>query len=112
MISICRLTPDQIRWQQIKGYLDRVPIPVFDLANLQAISDVLGDTQAGLTGGQIGQLLAQSGIADSDVSTKRHRLFDALARRQARRSWRCSMILAARGLALRQRRVERRDLER
>jgi hypothetical protein len=65
------------------GYLVCVAIPVFDLANLQAICDVLGDTQAGLTGGQIGQLLAQSGIADSDVSTKRHRLFDALAKRQA-----------------------------
>lgn len=58
-------------------------IPVFGPENLQAICDVLADTEAGLTGSQIGRLLAQMGIADSEISTKRHRLFDALSRRQA-----------------------------
>jgi hypothetical protein len=56
----------------------------FDPATLQAICDVIGDTSSGLTGGQIGQLLERVGIADSDISTKRHRLYDALSRRQVR----------------------------
>lgn len=50
---------------------------------LQAICDVLGDTADGLTGGEIGQLLAQARIEDPLAgATKRHRLFAALQARQ------------------------------
>lgn len=50
---------------------------------LQAICDVLGDTSAGLTGTEIGQLLARCGIDDPLPGiTKRKRLFEALRARQ------------------------------
>jgi uncharacterized protein (TIGR02391 family) len=49
---------------------------------LQKICDVLGATNDGLTGFEISTLLKQVGILDSELSTKRHRLFDALKKRQ------------------------------
>jgi uncharacterized protein (TIGR02391 family) len=58
------------------------PIPKFEGNHLQAVCDVLGSTEDGLTGTEIGQLLTRCGIADSETSTKRRRLFDALNRRQ------------------------------
>jgi len=65
-------------------------LAAFDPAALQAICDVLADTSTGLTGSEIGRLLAQLGIADSVISTKRYRLCDALTQRQARdRSGNC-----------------------
>jgi hypothetical protein len=61
-----------------------MPISMFDANALQAICGVLGDTSTGLTGSEIGRLLDQAGIEDCGISTKRHRLYDALSRRQQR----------------------------
>jgi uncharacterized protein (TIGR02391 family) len=68
-------------------------IPALDAGVLQALCDVLADTGAGLTGSEIGQLLAHLAIEDSEISTKRHRLNDALGRRQARDG--CGNLVAA-----------------
>jgi uncharacterized protein (TIGR02391 family) len=58
-------------------------IPSFSEQQLQAICDVLGDTSDGLTGSEIGRLLAQCRIEDpSPGVTKRNRLFHALSKRQ------------------------------
>lgn len=60
-------------------------IPTFEATKLQAICDVLGDTEHGLTGGEIGRALAAVGIEDPLAgATKRHRIFEALAARQQR----------------------------
>ena len=60
------------------------PLPPFDDARLEAISSVLGDTASGLTGSEIGRVLAQLGVDDTGPSTKRWRIFEALKARQAR----------------------------
>ena len=58
-------------------------VPSFDTVHLQRICDVLGDTGGGMTGSEIGRTLRQLDIHDPfPGSTKRHRLFDALAARQ------------------------------
>lgn len=58
-------------------------IPKLDQAHLQAVCDIIGDTAEGLTGSEIGRLLAQCGINDPQPAmTKRHRLFLALHTRQ------------------------------
>lgn len=58
-------------------------LPQFNDQTLQAICDVLGHTDTGLTGSEIGRLLRDCRISDpSPTLTKRHRLFDALAERQ------------------------------
>jgi uncharacterized protein (TIGR02391 family) len=58
-------------------------IPSLPAPVLQKISDIIGDTANGLTGGEIGRFLAQAGIEDpSPGGTKRHRLYDALSARQ------------------------------
>lgn len=58
-------------------------IPPLDENVLQAICNGLGDTNEGLTGSEIGQLLAQCGIDDpSPVMTKRVRLFEVLKAKQ------------------------------
>jgi len=58
-------------------------IPPIGEAELEAICAVLADTHTGLTGGEIGRLLSQVGIADlSPTMTKRHRLYGALFTRQ------------------------------
>ena len=60
-------------------------ISSFSEQQLEAICDVLGDTNTGLTGSEIGRILAQCGIEDLDPSlTKRHRLYNALKQRQQR----------------------------
>lgn len=59
-------------------------IPLFNENVLQAICDVLGATDDGLTGFEIAKLLKQVEIQDSEISTKKHRLFDALKKRQDR----------------------------
>lgn len=52
---------------------------------VEAVAQVLGDTSSGLTGSEIGRLLAQCGIDDpSSGSTKWRRLCDALLDRQRR----------------------------
>lgn len=60
-------------------------VPPIRETALQAICDVLGDTDSGLTGSEIGRYLAQAGIEDpTPQMTKRHRLFHALKIRQDR----------------------------
>lgn len=60
-------------------------IPALPNENLEAICDILGDTQTGLTGAEIGRYLGACNIADPEPSiTKRHRLFTALKTQQAR----------------------------
>lgn len=57
-------------------------IPAFNENILRKLADVLAETSGGLTGFEIGLLLRQVDIHDSDLTTKRHRLFDALKKRQ------------------------------
>jgi uncharacterized protein (TIGR02391 family) len=58
-------------------------IPKLDDANLQALCDILGATDTGLTGSEIGRYLGECGIADPiPQMTKRHRLYEALRARQ------------------------------
>jgi uncharacterized protein (TIGR02391 family) len=60
-------------------------IPSLSENQLQAIANVLGDTSAGFTGSEIGDLLKRAGIDDvSPGITKRNRLFDALSAKQQR----------------------------
>jgi len=59
------------------------PVSEFAAIHLQSICDVLADTDTGLTGSEISQLLSHMGISDpTPAATKRHRLFDALNARQ------------------------------
>lgn len=59
-------------------------VPEFTESQLDAICGVLGDTDTGLKGSEIGRLLARCGIEDpSPKLTKRYRLCEALSRRQA-----------------------------
>jgi uncharacterized protein (TIGR02391 family) len=58
-------------------------VPAFDDPTLQALCDILGATDTGLTGPEIGRFLAECGITDpAPMITKRHRLFAALRQRQ------------------------------
>ncbi len=58
-------------------------IPSLDDNLLRAICDLIGDTSVGLTGSEMGRLLAQQNIPDIDpMITKRHRLFIALQSKQ------------------------------
>jgi uncharacterized protein (TIGR02391 family) len=59
-------------------------IPEFSHTELESICNVLADTSRGLTGSEMGSILARLGIPDPmPTITKRHRLFEALAKRQA-----------------------------
>ncbi|HEY9685408.1 MAG TPA: TIGR02391 family protein [Coleofasciculaceae cyanobacterium] len=52
---------------------------IFNANDLQAICDIIADTESGLTGPEIGSLLYQSQLPDPDPGiTKRKRLFAAL----------------------------------
>ncbi|MEO8024312.1 MAG: TIGR02391 family protein [Polaromonas sp.] len=63
-------------------------IPCFDPSILEAVCRVLGDTSEGLTGSEIGYILADAGITDPDPSiTKWKRLFNALALAQNTREF-------------------------
>jgi uncharacterized protein (TIGR02391 family) len=58
-------------------------IPPFSDASLQAICDILGATDSGLTGSEIGRHLRECSIPDPvPQMTKRHRLFAALQAKQ------------------------------
>jgi uncharacterized protein (TIGR02391 family) len=58
-------------------------VPSFNETHLEQVCAVLADTGAGLTGSEIGSLLAQLGISDPEPTiTKRKRLFVALCNRQ------------------------------
>lgn len=60
-------------------------ITKFDDTSLQAICDIVGDTGDGLTGSEVGRLLALSAIEDvAPRATKKHRLFAALYSKQER----------------------------
>ncbi|BAS26827.1 TIGR02391 family protein [Limnochorda pilosa] len=60
-------------------------IPAFAEANLEQVCNVLGDTNTGLTGSEIGRYLQECGIADPHPGmTKRIRLYEALVARQRR----------------------------
>lgn len=60
-----------------------MPVPSFNETHLEQICAVLADSGAGLTGSEIGSLLAQLGISDVEPGiTKRKRLFVALCNRQ------------------------------
>lgn len=55
----------------------------FTPSQLEAIADALGDTTDGLTGGEIGHLLASARIKDTHpLLTKRHRIYNAFAHEQ------------------------------
>lgn len=69
-------------------------IPELDLTALERICDVLADTSTGVTGSEMGKLLAGLGIADPlPGMTKRVRLFEALKQRQ--QSDRCGNHIVA-----------------
>lgn len=51
---------------------------------LESICEVLGETNSGLTGTEIGKYLARCRIPDGITSTKRIRLYEALSTKQAR----------------------------
>lgn len=58
-------------------------IAPFDSQHLEAVCRVLGDTNRGLTGPQIGHLLTEINVRDVDPSaTKWKRIFNALAHKQ------------------------------
>lgn len=58
-------------------------VPKLQPAHLTAVCDLLGESAGGLTGSEIGGLLRQCGVEDREPPmTKRHRLFEALERRQ------------------------------
>jgi uncharacterized protein (TIGR02391 family) len=55
----------------------------FTREQIQAIADALGDTDEGLTGSEIGDLLASIRVNDPSATlAKRHRLFNAFVERQ------------------------------
>ncbi|WP_291820528.1 TIGR02391 family protein [Bosea sp. (in: a-proteobacteria)] len=55
----------------------------FTQPQLEAIAEALGDTMNGLTGSEIGHLLASAKIADTDPALKKsHRLYNAFAHDQ------------------------------
>lgn len=58
-------------------------VPVLEEAQLRAVCEVLGQTDSGLTGSEIGKLLRACSISDPyPTMTKRDRLFEALSARQ------------------------------
>ncbi len=66
---------------------------VFTQSQLQAIADALGDTSEGLTGSEIGHLLATNKMSDpSSEMTKRHRLYNAFAHSQNARQDRLGIL--------------------
>ena len=48
----------------LKEYCDMTAIPALDETHLEAICEVLGATDSGLTGSEIGRYLRECGIAD------------------------------------------------
>jgi uncharacterized protein (TIGR02391 family) len=65
--------------------IKRKDIPVFTSGQLEAIALILGETNGGMSGTEIGHYLRQARIEDPDASmTKWRRLYNAFARRQNR----------------------------
>lgn len=60
-----------------------MPVKSFDLATIESLSQVLGDTANGLTGTQISKFLSECNISDPGLnSTKWKRLYDSLKLKQ------------------------------
>lgn len=60
-----------------------MPVKSFDLAILESISKILGDTSSGLTGSEISKYLSECNISDPGVnSTKWRRLYDSFLLKQ------------------------------
>ncbi|MCW5601632.1 TIGR02391 family protein [Nitrosomonas sp.] len=60
-----------------------MPVKSFDLATIESLSQVLGDTSEGLTGTQISKFLSECNIYDPGLnSTKWKRLYDSLKMKQ------------------------------
>ena len=58
-------------------------LPMWQSSIVESVCEVLADTDTGLTGGEIGRLLAKIGVHDADPSnTKGHRLSNALLAQQ------------------------------
>jgi hypothetical protein len=65
----------------------------FTQGQLRAIADALGDTTDGLSGSEIGELLAACQMVDIDPAiTKRHRLYNAFAHDQNMRQARTHIL--------------------
>jgi uncharacterized protein (TIGR02391 family) len=65
----------------------------FTQGQLRAIADALGDTTDGLSGSEIGELLAACQMVDIDPAiTKRHRLYNAFAHDQTTRQARTHIL--------------------
>ena len=65
----------------------------FTQGQLRAIADALGDTTDGLSGSEIGELLAACQMVDIDPAiTKRHRLYNAFAHDQNTRQARTHVL--------------------
>jgi uncharacterized protein (TIGR02391 family) len=65
----------------------------FTEVQIRCIADALGDTDNGLTGSEIADLLAACGITDTDPTiTKRHRLYNAFAYDQNQRQDRTRIL--------------------
>lgn len=65
----------------------------FDRSQIQAIADALGDTDEGLRGPEIADVLKVCGIPDTDPGiTKRHRLFNAFVGSQNKLSHRGAIL--------------------
>jgi uncharacterized protein (TIGR02391 family) len=63
--------------------VDVPAIPEFSQTELESICSALAETRNGLTGSEIGSMLARLGIPDPmPTMTKRYRLFEALAKHQ------------------------------
>ena len=63
----------------------QAPVPPFDPSHLERLAKILGDTDRGLTGTQIDQMLQQSRVAEFETGgTKWKRLYNALAGEQNR----------------------------
>jgi uncharacterized protein (TIGR02391 family) len=83
--------PSRLVDQMGKGY--REVSSFFTQGQLRAIADALGDTTDGLSGSEIGELLAACQISDVDPTiTKRHRLYSAFANDQNARQARAHVL--------------------
>lgn len=60
-----------------------MPVKNFDLATLESLSKILGDTSSGLTGTEISKFLSECSIEDPGLnSVKWKRLYDSLSQKQ------------------------------
>jgi len=68
----------------------KTPLEMWPSSIVESVCEVLADTSTGLTGGEIGRLLAKLGVPDIDPSnTKRHRLSNALLAQQRQQAANC-----------------------